>query len=210
MKNFNFKKFLVAALIAAVVAVPALFTTGCSTSWITEAEAIVTEAVPIATSIIQLVAILGNSTISQSDVNLITQYSGQVNADFNLVGTLLTGYNSANALTTEQKINAALADAQTNLNQILTATHITDPATVAKINAAVGIIQAEIQAAENLVPHNQTATLLQGTSRASRLLTARQFHTAYAATFNAPTGSVVVDAAVKRVAFKAPHFWQTK
>jgi hypothetical protein len=190
------------AIALILIPVLAVSMVACSTSWIQQAEAIVTELTPVATNILQLVFLLENKTLTAADVATVQKISGQIGSDFRAVGTLLQQYQAANAQGTLAQINAALTDAQQNLGLILTATHISDPATVAKIQAIVGIAVSEVQSIQALIPK---AELAANKKAVAPPMNAKQFKAAYAKVVNAPTGSVTVDAAVEKLKVKGPH-----
>lgn len=123
----------------------------CSTSWIQTAEQYVTVLTPVAGEVLQ-VLILSGVAVPQGTQSQIASYSQQATSDFNLVGTVLADYNSANAMTSVQKINAALSDANHNLAAILNAAHVFNPQAQAKVQAAVTLATQVITQLEALLP----------------------------------------------------------
>jgi hypothetical protein len=82
-------------------------------------------------------------------------------ADYNTAQTLLQGYqaSAAGATTTLQKVSAALNDAETNLDSILTAAHVSDAATQMKIQAAVNLAITVTQELISSMPSSTAATI---------------------------------------------------
>jgi hypothetical protein len=148
------KKILLVPVLAATLAVAA-----CNTSWIQTAEQYVEVLTPVAGEILQILVLAGVA-VPQNSSAQIAAYSKQVTDDLTTVGTLLEGYNSSNATTTVQKINAACADAEQNLNAILTAAHITNPQTQQKVTAAVELAVTTITQLEALLPETPSPASL--------------------------------------------------
>jgi hypothetical protein len=67
--------------------------------------------------------------------------ANQAASDYQLAQSLLQQYqaNSSTATTTLQKFNTALADAETNLDAILVASHVANPTSQTKVQSAVNL-----------------------------------------------------------------------
>lgn len=152
----------------------ALVVAGCSTSWINTALADLPVITEVALNIASLVAGAqsANSNGASSANSVATEVqniAAQVKSDLTLVQSLITSYQSATPAQKPvlvQKISAALADVQTNLNAILTAVHVKDAALQATITAAVGVAVTTIVSIESLLPQPAPAPT-PGTVRAS-------------------------------------------
>ena len=183
-------KFLAIALSGLML----VMSVACNTSWISQATSIIAVLEPAAVNIITLVAALQGHTVSAADLNTITAATNEANADFKLIGDLLAQYNSANAASTIDKINVALNDAKTHLSGILTALHISDPATIAKISAVIGVVIAEIQSLAALIPVVKGQTTMKA-AHVPYPLDAHQFKAAFNAVMTAPTPNLAVNQA---------------
>jgi hypothetical protein len=88
--------------------------------------------------------------------------ANQAASDYNLAQSLLQGYqaNSATATTTLQKVSTALTEAQTNLDAILAAAHVTNSASQAKITAAVNLAISVTQELIGSMPSSTGAPTL--------------------------------------------------
>lgn len=143
----------------------ALVVAGCSASWISTALADLPVITQVALNIASIVAAAqGKGQASPAVTGQIQSIAAQVQSDLTLVQSLITSYQSATAAQKPalvQKIAAALADVQTNLNAILTAVHVSDTALQATIVAAVGVAVTTVASIASLLPASA------GTVRAS-------------------------------------------
>jgi hypothetical protein len=179
---------------------------GCSTSWIAEAEQVVAALIPAAANIIALVAALQGKSVSATDLQTIQNAGTQAGADLQLIESLITAYQTADATAKPgilNQIQVAINAVQANLQGLLAGLHIKDAATQTKITAVIGIVLSEVQSLAAIVPlvsANAVAPTLAAKSAASmghpRLpLTASEFVKSYNATLTAKTGNAELDRA---------------
>ncbi|MGH9358211.1 MAG: hypothetical protein ACRD4Q_00030 [Candidatus Acidiferrales bacterium] len=141
--------------LAKILLIPILATAlvGCATAqWVKIAEQILPVVLPMVTNMVTAVSLLQGKTVSASDLSTITQTSNQIANDLNLVGQLINQYDASPNISTVQKIQSALADVHANLNGLLPALHISDPATVQKVTAIVTLIGSEVDSLSQLLP----------------------------------------------------------
>jgi hypothetical protein len=136
--------------VLAIVLMCTTFTMSCSTSWVQIALNDLPVLIQIATGIISMFP------LASQDQAVVASISTQAQADLNLILSLYNEYKATPSATTLAKIQAAIADAQTNLPAILAASHISNPALVQKVTAAVNIILTTIAAISNLIPVSKT------------------------------------------------------
>ncbi|MDE3179997.1 MAG: hypothetical protein KGM47_10105 [Acidobacteriota bacterium] len=146
-EGMKMRRFLLVPVLALAVAIAA-----CNTSWIQTAQQYIAVLAPAIEDVIGILQIAGVRGISQTDVNTVARFAAEATADLSKISVLLTQYNSANAVTTAQQIDAAANDAKQNLSSILPAIHVTDPKTVSKVTAAVDLAVNTITELEALVP----------------------------------------------------------
>lgn len=189
---------ILALLLAAI-----LLFTACSTAWISEAEQIVAVLVPAAANIVALAAALQGNSVSAADLQTIQNASSQAGADLQLIQSLITAYQKADASAQPgilNQIQAALNTVQSTLNGLLPALHIKDAATQAKITAVVGLVISEIDSLAAILPMVNSSASPQMMSAAAKQarkqppLTANQFAASYNATMTAKTGQAKLDA----------------
>jgi hypothetical protein len=132
----------------------------CSTSWITTAEQYIAVLVPAVQDVVGILALAGVTGTSTTTLNTVSEYGVQATNDLNTINTLLTAYNSANATTTMAKIQTAAQDAETNLNAILPALHVSNPATASKVTDAVDLAVNTITELTALLPAPSTTPTL--------------------------------------------------
>jgi hypothetical protein len=178
--------------------------TGCSTSWTSEAEQIVAALIPAATNIVALVAALEGKGVSAADLQTIQAAGSQAGADLQLIQSLITAYQQADAATKPgilNQIQSAINAVQANLQGLLPALHIKDVATQTKITAVVGILLSEVQSLAAIVPlvnPNASAAMMATAAAQTKKqppLTASEFVASYNSTLTAKTGNADLDRA---------------
>jgi Tfp pilus assembly protein PilW len=133
-----------------------MFTTSCSTSWVNVAIQDLPVLIQIATSIISLLP-MGSSS---ADMAAVAKISTNAQNDLTLIQALTNDYKTTPSSSTLAKIEAAIADAQTNLPAELAALHISDTAKVMQITAAVNIVLTTITAIASLLPPSTGAATM--------------------------------------------------
>lgn len=203
-KAMNFPVSRITKGLLAVLLCFTLVLSGCSTSWISEAEQTVAVLLPAAVNIITLVSVLEGKGVSAYDLNLISTRGAEVDADLEIISSLLTQYQKADATAQPgilSKISITAGVIQANLSYIQAGLHISDPATQAKVAAVVAIVVSEVKSFIAILPIVNPASspelvrvaILQATKTPP--LNARQFVIAYNATLTAKTGSADLDKA---------------
>src|SRR5271170_5935255 len=176
--------------------------TACSTAWISEVEQIVAALIPATANIVTLVATLQGKDVSASDLQRIQSAGTQAEADLQLMQSLITRYQKADATAQPgllNQIQAAMSAVQLTLNGLLPALHIKDAATQAKITAVVGILLSEVQSVAAIVPLVNPSASTEMMARAAKQvkkqppLTASEFVSSYNATMTAKTGNADLD-----------------
>ena len=192
-------KEFVAALLVGI-----LMLTACSTAWISEAEQIVAALIPAMANLVTLVATLEGKNISAADLRTIQNAGAQAGADLQLLQSLISTYEKADASAQPgllNQIQAAMSAVQLTLNGLLPALHITDAATAAKITAVVGLMISEVESMAAIVPLVSAGAAPGTMATAARQvkkqppLTASEFVNSYNATITAKTGNAQSDQA---------------
>jgi hypothetical protein len=178
-----------------------LISTGCSTTWMSEAEQIVATLLPAAANLITLVATLQGDLPSE-DMQKVQSVGTQVEADFQLIQSLIAQYQKADAAGQAGllgQIQAAMVAAQSSLNGLLPALHIKDAATQAKVTAVVALLLSEVQSMAAIMPLANSGGSRAMMSWAARQvkkqapLNASEFVSSYNATMTAKTGNARLD-----------------
>lgn len=182
-----------------------LIWTACSTAWTDEAALLVTALIPAVSNVLSLVAALEGKSVSAQDVQSIQHLTAEAEADFQLIQSLITQYKKADP--SDQPgilihINSAIKTAQANLNGILPALHIEDPATRAKITAVVEIVLSEVDSLAALMPLMSANASPQGRTMAlapakARPLRVSEFVASYNTAMTTKTGDNALDHATK-------------
>jgi hypothetical protein len=199
MRNRNIGR----AVMAVVLSVT-MIGTGCSTTWIEEAEQIVEALIPASTHLVTLVAALQGKTVSAVDLATIQNGGTQAAADLQLVRSLIAAYESADETGKAgilAEIQTALTGVQSNLQGLLAGLHIKDAATQGKVTAVVALLLSEVQSLQLIVPvmqgqvsgHRVQAAVLSRSARRNAPLSANAFVKSYNASLTAKTGNAELD-----------------
>ncbi len=193
--------------VAVILLCSTLAFTGCSTSWISEAEQIISVLVPATTNLVTLVATL-QGNVPAADLQTIQGAGVQAETDLQLVQSLIAQYQKADVAAQPglaNQIGAALAAVQSSLGGILPSLHIKDTATQAKVTAVVGLVLSEVQSMAAIVPvvtpaATQAARLAARPVKKQTPLTAAQFVNSYNAMMTAKTGNPEAGSFDRRIA----------
>jgi hypothetical protein len=175
---------------------------GCSTAWIGEAEQIVAALIPAAANILTLVTALHGQSVSAEDLKTIQSTGAQVGSDLQLIGSLLTAYQRADAASQPvllNQIQTATSAVQSSLGSLLPALHIQDETTQAKVSAVIGLVLSEVESLSAIVPlvnpSASPAMMAMAAKQAKKQppLTANEFVASYNATITAKTGNAALD-----------------
>jgi len=156
-----------------------LVVSGCTTSWITTAINDIPVVVQIVTSILQIVAAASGKGADPTMIAQVGNIGQQAQSDLQLLNSLVSQYQSASAAAKPgllNQIDAALTTAQGNLNQILVAFHVNDPALQATIAGSVGLALSALLEIQSLIPPapNAPATRMAISAKALKPRTAKQ------------------------------------
>lgn len=154
----NPKKLKTASI--SVVLCCTMVLSGCwfKASWIQTALSDLPVLIQMAGSIMSLVALTktGNAP-SQQELAAIQQISTVAMNGLQAIQALYNSYTNSNATTTVQEIQAACQALVSNLQQLLTAAQIKDPALLNRISAAVGLIDSTVNTFLALLPKAATS-----------------------------------------------------
>jgi len=197
MKKVGMGKVWLAAVVCGT-----MMWTGCSTAWIGEAEQIVGALIPAVGNLVALVATLQGKSVSAADVQTIESAGAQAGEDLQLMQSLITAYQKADASAQPgllNQIQVAMSAVQATLNGLLPALHIEDAATQTKVAAVIGILLSEVESVAAIVPlasanasPEEMATAAEQVKKEPPL-TASEFVSSYNATVTAKTGNADLD-----------------
>jgi hypothetical protein len=186
------------AMLALTLCATMMFT-ACSMAWIGEAEQIVAALIPAVANLVALVAALEGKGVSANDLETIQNAEAQAGADLQLLQSLITAYQRADAAAQPgilNQIQAAVDAAQSSVGGLLPALHIEDPATQAKVTAVIGIVLSEIQSLAAIVPlvgAKAAPGKMAKQVKRQLPLSANEFVSSYNATMTAKTGHTGLD-----------------
>jgi hypothetical protein len=190
-------------VVAGILLSTLIIATGCSTTWITAAEEIVAVLIPATANLMALIATFSGN-VTATDLRTIQNAGAQAEADLQLIRSLITEYQQADAAAQPgllSQIQTGMNEVQANLNGILPALHIKDAGTQAKVTAIVGLLISEVQSMAAIVPLANpgalpaTARMALKEAKKQPPLSAEQFVTSFNATMTARTGNANLDRA---------------
>ena len=121
----------------------------CSPNEVGAIETVIT----VVSGIIGIASAAG-SVILPAESVLITDAASIIQNSLKSLANVVKGYQSNPNATTLQEVQAAFTDLQNNLPQLLTAAQVKDPATAAKLTAAVNAVAQTIAVIEVSVVGN--------------------------------------------------------
>lgn len=188
--------------LGAAILIGTLTLTACSTTWIGEAEQIVGSLIPAVANLVTLVATLQGKDVATTDLQTVQNAGAQAGADLQLMQSLISQYEKADASAQPgllNQIQAAMSAVQVTLNGLLPALHIKDVATQAKVTAVVGLLISEVESMAAIVPlanPSASPTMLAMAVKQVKNqppLTANEFIRSYNASMTAKTGNTALD-----------------
>lgn len=176
-----------------------VFLVGCAgtAAWLSDAGQIIPLATSMIASILTLIAGLQGKSVSQNDLNIVTDFSQRVENGLKDVDDLVDEYKSNATDTVQGEILAAAKAVDDNIQKFLADTKIVDTALAAKVTAIATLVDSQIQAWIQVIP---SLTAKAGEKVSFTVpYSSKEFKQAFDAVLNAPSGSPDVDAAVAKV-----------
>lgn len=155
-----------------ILVVSCLGLVACTQSQLQQAEALTQVILQDIPAVLEILA--GAGVLAQPQLTQAQAAAGQASADFSLVEKLISDYQAIPSVTTADKIRAALGDAETNLQFILTAARVTNPKSQATITGAVTLIINTANQIAAIFPVTPTQAAVR-TSNAVKLPTVKAF-----------------------------------
>jgi hypothetical protein len=126
---------------------------GCTTSWIDVALKDLPVIVNIATTVATIVAdALSGGVLTPAIAAIISTAATAVNAALTVVSQLVATYQANPSASIITKIQEALTTVQSNLQAILNAAHIDNPALQATITGIIGLALSVVSALISILP----------------------------------------------------------
>src|SRR5450755_3288359 len=181
------KKILVFALSLA------MFSTACSTAWVSTLDTILAAAAPALINILQIVSVANGRPMNST-------LATKIGADATVIKTLAGDFakaSSGSAPGACQRLQAAVGVYQADQQLVLQAAQVSDPNTQTKITLLANLVAGTVEAITAVIPSCQNA------SRQSFKAAPPYSITTFAAHYNsvliAPTGNAAVDAATPKL-----------
>lgn len=133
-----------------------LVVSGCNMNWLATAISDIPVVLQIVTSVISVIDVAkGKGTISPGEAIPIENAAAQVKNDLVLLQAAVQQYKVAEASAKpgiQGKIDSLLTVVQTDLQAILSAAHISNPATLTAVTLSVQLAITTIMAIQSLIP----------------------------------------------------------
>jgi hypothetical protein len=168
----------------------AMFSTACSTTWVSTLDSILAAAAPALVNILQIVAVANGQPVN---ANL----AAKINADATIIKTLAGDFakaSSGSAPGACQHLQAAVNVYQADQQLVLQIAQVGDPNTQTKITLLADLVAGTVNAILAVIPSCQNAALTQNMKTAPSY-SVSSFADHYNNILLTPTGNVAVDAA---------------
>ena len=175
------KKILVVALSLA------LFSTACSTAWVSTLDSILSAAAPALIDILQIVSAANGKPMN-------SELAAKINTDSSAIETLASDFAKFSSLAAPgmcSQLDAAIGTYQQDQQTVLQLAQVSDQATQMKIVLLSGLVAGTIEAITAVIPSCQANTQV---LKAAPPLNVKNFATSYNAILVAKTGNAAVDA----------------
>lgn len=156
-----------------------VYMAACDTSWVGEANSIITQLAPAIGGILSLLMAFGVSKVTPADITIVQNVSSEAVNDLAKVKALIEQYSVAETAAKPgvlAQIETIVKTIVDNYSTILPSLHITDAATQAKVEAIVGLVESELESLLNVIPAIQGKMSL---SQVVLPLNAKQFKKHY-------------------------------
>lgn len=167
----------------------AMFSTGCSTAWVSTLDSILAAAAPALINILQIVSVANGQPVNS---NLIAK----INADAAVIETMAADFakaSSGSASDACQQLQAAVGAYQADQQLVLQFAQVSDPNTQTKIELLTDLVAGTVNAITAVIPSCQNVASLQG-FKAAPPYNVSAFADQYNRILVIPTGNVAVDA----------------
>jgi hypothetical protein len=172
----------------------AMFSTACSTAWVSTLDSILAAAAPALINILQIVAVANGQPMSSN-------LAAKINADAAVIKTLAADYATASSSAAPgvcSQLQAAVGAYQADQQLVLQVAQVSDPNTQTKITLLGNLVASTIQAITAVIPSCENAVSPRG-FKAAPAYSIATFADHYNSILVAKTGDAAVDAATPRL-----------
>lgn len=172
----------------------AIFSTGCSTAWISTLDSILAAAAPALINILQIVAVANGKPMNSN-------LAAKINADTAAIKTLAADFvkaSSASAPGVCQQLQAAVSAYQADQQLVLQVAQVSDSNTQTKITLLSDLVASTLSAITAVIPSCQNASANRSVKIAVPY-NAATFADHYNSILLSPTGNAAVDAATPKL-----------
>jgi hypothetical protein len=174
------------------ILVLAVFSTACSTAWVSTLDSILSAAAPALIDILQIVAVANGQPANGT-------LAAKISSDATVIKTLAADFakdGSTNACTTLQN---AIATYQVDQNLVLGVAQVSNSATQTKIALLSDLVAGAVTAVLAVIPQCQAPASLAKSVKAGPPLKLRTFVADYNAVLITKTGNLAVDAVTPKL-----------
>jgi len=167
----------------------AIFSTACSTAWVSTLNSILAAAAPALINILQIVAGANGHAMNNN-------LAAKINADASAIKTLAADFAKVSAGSAPgvcQQLQAAVSAYQADQQLVLQIAQVSDPSTQTKITLLADLVAGTVSAITAVIPSCENATGY-GSMKAAPPYNLSSFTSQYDNILVAKTGSAAVDA----------------
>lgn len=171
----------------------AMFSTACSTAWVSTVDSIIAAAAPALINILQIVAVAKGGAMNSG-------LASKINTDAAAIKTVAADFAKDGSTNTCTTLQSAIATYQSDQVLVLQVAQVSDSATQTKIALLTDLVAGTVQAITAAIPACQAPASLRRTFEVGPPLKLRSFVTTYNAILRAKTGNPDVDALTPKLA----------
>jgi len=172
----------------------AMFSTACSTAWVSTLDSILAAAAPALINILQIVAVANGQPMNSN-------LAAKIDADAAVIQTLAGDFAKASSAAAPgvcQQLQAAVGTYQADQQLVLQAAQVSDAATQTKITLLAGLVAETMNAITAVIPSCQNGASFQS-FKVAPPYSLSTFAAHYNSILVAPTGNPAIDAETRKL-----------
>lgn len=210
----RYREVFRAVLVVSLLSLPVVWLAGCGlATWLADANSILPVIANSVVSLLSLIALIRGGAVSAAEADTVTTWATSAENAITAIQTMVEDYQQQASTTLLGDIQAAVKAFTDDATKFLSALHVVDPASQAKIEDIVQLILSQVQAWATVIPAltatstaavNNVASTARVFVRATTVqltvpLTKKAYKQAFDQILSTPSGSAEVDAALAKV-----------
>lgn len=206
----RYREVFRAVLVVSLLSLPVVWLAGCGlATWLADANSILPVIANSVVSLLSLIALIRGGAVSAAEADTVTTWATSAENAITAIQTMVEDYQQQASTTLLGDIQAAVKAFTDDATKFLSALHVVDPASQAKIEDIVQLILSQVQAWATVIPAlTATSTTAVNAARVfvrattvqlTVPLTKKAYKQAFDQILSTPSGSAEVDAALAKV-----------